>query len=93
MDLTVLMFVCNAIIGAFLNVLMWSKSVEDIKSYEAVKTVLIGAVVGYIYWWGYQSHGFPDGMMSILVGYSSKDFIEWVMEKVMWGRKNATNTQ
>jgi len=83
-DSTVALFVVNAVIGSLLNVLMWCKSWEELKGWEAVKTVLIGAIVGYIYWWGHQEHGFPDGLMSILVGYSSKDFIEWVMTRIIW---------
>jgi len=87
MDYSIMLFVVNAVIGAFLNVLMWSKSPKDVTSFEAIKTVVVGAIAGYIYWWGHQEHGFPDGMMSVLVGYSSKDFIDWVMDKVLWRPK------
>ena len=80
-DVTTIIFVVNAIIGATLNVLMWSKKQNDLHSWKAIKTILIGAIAGYIYWWGYETHGFPDGFMSIIVGYASEDFIDWVISK------------
>lgn len=80
-DVTALMFIINATIGAFLNVLMWSRRKDDLKKWKAIKTVMVGSIVGYIYWWGYETHGFPDGFMSIIVGYASQDFINWLIHR------------
>jgi len=75
------LFVINGVIGALLNVLMWAKSCQELKGFEAIKTIIIGALVGYLYYFAHQEHGLPDGMMSILVGYAGKDFVEWALEK------------
>jgi len=80
-DSSLLLFVVNATIGAFLNVIMWAKSPSELKGFEAIKTILVGAIAGYLYWFGHQEHGLPDGMMAIVVGYCGKDVVEWIIEK------------
>ena len=79
--------IVNATIGGFLNVLMWAKKPEDVTRWESVKTVIIGTIVGYVYWWAYAYHGVPDGLMSIVAGYTAKDFIDWITEKAPWSGK------
>jgi len=81
------LFIVNAVIGSFLNVLMWAEKPEEITSWEATKTVLIGAIAGYIYWWAHSEWNIPNGLVSIIVGYTAQDFIEWVAEKVSWHMK------
>jgi len=92
-DSSLLIFVVNAIIGAFLNVLMWAKSWQEVRGFEAIKTVLIGAIAGYLYWFGHAEHGLPDGMMAIVVGYAGKDFVEWALEKFAPWKKERQQAQ
>ncbi|PUA31332.1 MAG: hypothetical protein B7O98_09500 [Zestosphaera tikiterensis] len=79
-----LLFIVNGTLGAFLNVLMWSKAVEDLKSFKTFKLVFIGALTGYIYWWAHSEYNIPNGLLSIMAGYTAEDFLEWIMEKVPW---------
>ena len=74
----------NSVVGALINVLMWSKKPSDITTWESIKSILIGLLIGYAYWWGYAYHGFPDGLMAIVAGYSGKDFIDWLIGKAVW---------
>jgi len=82
-----LLFIINGTIGAFLNVLMWSKSFEDFKSFKSLKLILIGALTGYIYWWAHSEYNVPNGLLSIMAGYTAEDLLEWLLEKVPWSKK------
>jgi len=91
-DLDVIIFAFNGIIGALLNVLMWSNSIQDLKSFNAIKILLIGSITGYIYWWAHSEYNLPDGLMGIVAGYTSEDFIEWILEKTPWLKKSTNPT-
>jgi prepilin signal peptidase PulO-like enzyme (type II secretory pathway) len=75
--LTVLM----AVLGSFANVLMWIKSWEELTSFEASRTVLIGFVVGVLWYFMRVEHGVPDSVVTFVVGYTAKDVIEAVVER------------
>jgi len=81
MDYSVFLFIMNAILGAFTNVLMWSKRVGDLATFRAFKHVVIGGIAGYVYWLLHEVHHVPDGVMSFVVGYVAEDFINWVARR------------
>lgn len=81
----------NSTIGALLNVLLWSKTPEDITKWSSVKAIIVGTIIGYLYYWGEAIHGFPDSFMSIIAGYTGQDFINWVISKAPW-KKGSNST-
>ena len=88
LDMSIVLFILNGVVGALIHALWWAKKPEDMTSWEAIKSILIGGLAGYIYWWGYISHGLPDGLMAIIVGYCARDFMDWVVERFApWVKK------
>jgi len=74
-------FVFMGFLGAFLYVLVWSKSARDLASYESLRTLLVGAIVGYLYSLLHFNYNFPDLVMASVAGYFGVDFIEGVFER------------
>lgn len=80
-DNVLLCTVLLSVLGSFTNVLMWIKSWQELTDFEATKTIALGFVVGILYYLLRVEHGFPDSIMSFVVGYASNDFLSWIIEK------------
>jgi len=74
-------FVFMGFLGAFLYVLVWSKSAKDLASYESLRTLVVGSIVGYLYGLLHFNYGFPDLVMTSVAGYFGVDFVEAIMER------------
>jgi len=79
---TAIHFTFMGFLGATLYVLVWAKSFRDLKSYEAFRTLVVGAIVGYIYALLYGNYNFPDSIMAVVAGYFGVDFVEAIMERL-----------
>lgn len=77
----ILLFVFHGFLGAFLAVLLKAYSLKYLYSKKAVLRYILGAVIGYIYFWAYSEYNFPNGVMAIVAGYAGKDFIETLISK------------
>ncbi len=75
-------FVLMGLAGALLYVLMWSKSWQELLSYASFRHVVIGALVGLIYYFAHGEHGFPNLLMCAVAGYMGPDFIEALVERI-----------
>jgi len=80
-DLTIILFVINGLIGSFLSTLFWAKDKYDLKTFDALRNIIVGAIAGYIYYLMHSEYNFPNGLMSLVFGYFGKDLIEAVFEK------------
>jgi uncharacterized membrane protein YeaQ/YmgE (transglycosylase-associated protein family) len=69
-------------IGAFLAVLVWAKEAKELYSFDALKSLCIGAIAGYLYSLLYENYSFPDLIMACVAGYFGKDFVEAFFEKL-----------
>jgi len=77
-----LRFAFLGLIGALLYVLIWSKTWEDLKTYESFRHLLIGVLSGYVYSIMHSEYNFPNSVMSIVVGYFGPDIIQAIFEKL-----------
>lgn len=79
--LMIILYVVHGILGALLNVLIWSQKPEDLKEFESLKTYIIGGIAGYIYYLLVNNYNFPDSFMSVVFGYFAKDIIDSLFER------------
>jgi len=75
-------FTFMGFLGGALYVLIWAKSFKDLKTYEAFRTLVVGAITGYIYAFLHGNYNFPDSIMAVVAGYFGVDFIEALMERL-----------
>lgn len=80
-------FIFMGFLGAVLYVLIWAKDYKDLKSFDSLKTLLVGVIVGYLYSLLYGNYNFPDCLMASVAGYFGVDFVEAIMERLrkLWG--------
>lgn len=76
-----LYFTLMGLLGALSYTLIWSRDINDLKKYESIRHLVIGAVVGYIYWILHREHGYPDTVMAYVAGWMGADFISAVIDK------------
>jgi len=74
-------FTFMGFLGAVLYVLIWAKKFRDLLTYEAFRSVVVGAIVGYIYAFLHGNYNFPDSIMAVVAGYFGVDFAEAIMER------------
>lgn len=74
-------FIVMGLLGGLAYVLVWAKGWDDLKSFHAVRRLILGAVIGYVYNFLYSDWSFPNMVMSFVAGYMGTDFIEAIVKK------------
>jgi len=77
----ILLFVFHGFLGALLSMMLWSKSYRDLYDYAAIRSYVVGAIVGYIYYYLYSEYAFPNAVMCIVAGYFGQDFVEALLSR------------
>ena len=84
MDWSPLLFAFHGFLGALLHLLVWvvagEKKLSELKSDRGVAMLIVGAVIGYVYYWLHSEYSFPNAVMAVIVGYSGRDVIEALFE-------------
>lgn len=78
---SMIMFLVLGLLGGIANVLLWAESWSDLKRYDAFRRVIIGGIVGILYFFLYSEYNFPNCIMSFVAGYCGTDFIQAVVSK------------
>ena len=80
----IVLFVIMGVLGGLAHVLLWAEGWEDLKTYDAVRDIILGAIAGWVYFFAYQGWSLPDGVVAFVCGYCASDFFEALAEKVKW---------
>jgi hypothetical protein len=83
-------FIISGFLGGLLYILCWSKTPEELRDYNNIKRLGIGAIIGYIYFFLHSDYNFPNSIMSLIAGYMGTDFVEALVSRfspVLKGRK------
>ena len=89
MEAGLVLFTLHGLLGGFIAALLRAYSWRYLKTWPAVRAYVLGAIAGYIYYWLHTDYGFPDSMMSIIVGYSAESFLRDLVDflRARTGRK------
>ena len=74
--LQTLHFILMGFLGATTYVLCWAKSPKDLTSFESLRHLALGPLIGYIYSILHSNYSYPDLIMSFVAGWFGVDFIE-----------------
>lgn len=77
-----LYFAFMGLLGAVLYIFIWSRSFEELKSFQSVKHLVVGVIVGYLYSVLHSDYNFPNAIMSVVAGYFGVDFIQGLFERL-----------
>jgi hypothetical protein len=76
------MFIISGLLGGVASALLWAKGWGDLKKYDAFRAVVLGAIGGFLYYMVYSEWSLPDSVVAFVFGYSFKDVVEGVVERV-----------
>lgn len=79
----VLFFVLSGTLGGLANALVWSRDWRELVGFNFWRTVILGALGGFLYYLVYTEWSFPDGVMAFVAGYAFRDVVEAVVERVL----------
>ena len=68
-------FILLGLVGGVTFIIMHSDDWDDLTKFAAFKRIVIGGVVGCLYWLLYSEHSYPNMIMSFVCGYAGTDFI------------------
>ena len=74
-------FIISGMLGALLYLLCWTKSPRELLDYQNYRRLIIGAIVGYVYFFLHTRYDFPNSVMAVVAGYMGTDFVESFVER------------
>jgi len=80
--LEALHFIGMGLLGALIYALCWSKSWGELKSFENVRHLVLGPIIGYLYSVLHANYSFPDLIMAAVAGYFGVDFVQSLFERL-----------
>jgi len=80
MDVT--MFIFSGLLGGVASALLWVKNWCDIKKFEFARSIVLGAIGGFLYYLMHTEWNVPNGVVAFTFGYAFQDIVEGVVEKV-----------
>jgi hypothetical protein len=86
---TLTLFVVSGLLGGVAAALLWAKSWEDLRRLEFARSIMLGAIGGFLYYLMHTEWSLPNGVVAFTFGYAFQDIIEGVIERakrVPWGR-------
>jgi hypothetical protein len=84
------LFVISGLLGGVASALLWAKSWEDLRKYEVFRSIILGAIGGFVYYLMHTEWSLPNGVVAFVFGYAFQDFVEGLVERVralarLWG--------
>jgi polyferredoxin len=79
----VLVFIVLGAIGGLAYILVNTNSLEEALQYKYLKHIILGGIAGLTYYFLHSNYSFPDGVMAIVSGYASADFIPALAKRLM----------
>jgi len=70
------LFIIMGFLGGLAHALIISKKWEDLKKFTTARRVIIGAIVGFLYFFMWSEWNFPNAIMAWVSGYWGTTFIE-----------------
>jgi len=74
--LTLGMFAFMGLLGGLAHSLLISKSWREFRSFKSFKLIVIGVIVGVVYFFCWSEWNFPNLVMAFVSGYAGPSFIE-----------------
>jgi len=78
---TIALFSFMGFLGGLAHALIISKRWKDLKKFTTVRRVIIGAIVGFLYFFMWSEWTFPNAIMAFVSGYWGVTFLEELAER------------
>jgi hypothetical protein len=78
-----LLFIVSGLLGGVASALLWAKGFEDLKKYETFRSIVLGAIGGFLYYLMHTEWNLPNGVVAFAFGYAFQDIIEGLIAKIL----------
>lgn len=78
---TVIWFVIMGLVGGIAHVIIDSEAWSELKEFSSFKRIVIGGIIGYLYYFLHSEWNFPNSVMVFVSAYAGQDFIKALLEK------------
>jgi len=82
MDTTLALYTCMGFFGGLVHSLLIARTYREFRSFKSLKLLVIGAVVGFVYYFLHSDWTYPNTVMSFVSGYAGPAFIESLIARV-----------
>ena len=77
----ILLFLFAGALGGLTYVFMIAEGWGIFKEFSSQKRIILGGIVGFMYFYLHSDWGYPNAVMTIVSGYAGPTFIDQFMEK------------
>lgn len=78
----ILYFVALGFLGGVTYVIVKAEKWDDLKTFSSFKRMVLGGIIGIVYYLLHSNYSFPDMVMTWVSGYMGTDFIASIIEKL-----------
>jgi len=76
-----LYYTIAGLLGGLASALMWARSWEDLIAFNFTRSIILGAIGGYLFYMAHSEWNIPNGVVAFIWGYAFRDIIEALMSK------------
>ena len=77
-----LYYTIAGLLGGLASALIWARSWEDLKAFDFTRSIILGAIGGYLFYMAHSEWNIPNGVVAFVWGYAFRDIIEGLVSKV-----------
>jgi hypothetical protein len=77
----ILWFIGVGFIGGLTYVIMAAESWDDFKKFSSHKRLMLGAVIGFLYYYLHSDYNFPNAVMTWVAAYAGPAFVDNLISK------------
>lgn len=79
--LEILWFILIGTLGGLTSVFMVADSWDDFREFNSQKRIILGSIIGFIYFYLHSDWGYPNAVMTWVSGYMGPTFVDQLIEK------------
>ena len=74
-------YVVAGLLGGLTSGLLWARSWEDLKAFDFFRSVVLGAIGGFVFYLAHSEWNLPNSVVAFVWGYAFKDVVEGLVER------------
>lgn len=78
----IILYILLGGLGGLAYSLSWSKKFNDFITFESIRHVALGFIIGFLYFFLHSEWNFPNSVMSFVSGWCGVDFLQSIIERI-----------
>jgi uncharacterized membrane protein YeaQ/YmgE (transglycosylase-associated protein family) len=83
-----LYYTIAGLLGGLASALIWAKRWEDLKAFDFFRSIVLGAIGGFVFYLAHSEWNLPNGVVAFIWGYAFKDIAEGLATRYKWLRSS-----